>query len=182
MPFYKCMDGGSQPVLVTKTITQNGTYNASSDSADGYSQVTVNVSGSQPVLITKTITQNGTYNASSDSADGYSQVTVNVSGGIQFLYVDPNDLIANTYIKADGSQENYNGWASTDFISVTSGQTIYYKSVANLTYGCWYDSNKAYISGVTFSSGYQSQLVPSGAAYFRTSGNNSNMNYLTVWR
>ena len=29
--------------LITKTITSNGTYNASSDSADGYSSVTVNV-------------------------------------------------------------------------------------------------------------------------------------------
>ena len=33
------------PTLITKSITQNGTYNASSDSADGYSSVTVNVSG-----------------------------------------------------------------------------------------------------------------------------------------
>lgn len=31
--------------LTTKTITANGTYNASSDNADGYSSVTVNVSG-----------------------------------------------------------------------------------------------------------------------------------------
>ena len=35
--------GGS--TLITKTITENGTYNAASDNADGYSQVTVNVSG-----------------------------------------------------------------------------------------------------------------------------------------
>ena len=35
--------GGS--TLITKNITENGTYNASSDNADGYSQVTVNVSG-----------------------------------------------------------------------------------------------------------------------------------------
>ena len=35
--------GGS--TLGTKTITANGTYNASSDNLDGYSQVTVNVSG-----------------------------------------------------------------------------------------------------------------------------------------
>ena len=33
------------PTLITKAITQNGTYNASSDNADGYSSVTVNVSG-----------------------------------------------------------------------------------------------------------------------------------------
>lgn len=31
------------PTLITKTITENGTYTASSDNADGYSQVTVNV-------------------------------------------------------------------------------------------------------------------------------------------
>ena len=37
---------GTSPTLVTKSITQNGTYAASSDSADGYSSVTVNVSGS----------------------------------------------------------------------------------------------------------------------------------------
>ena len=64
----------------TKTITQNGTYNAIDDNLDGYSSVTVNVSGSA-TLGTKTITQNGIYNASADNFDGYSQVTVNVSGG-----------------------------------------------------------------------------------------------------
>lgn len=32
-----------QPTLVTKEITENGTYNAASDNADGYSSVTVNV-------------------------------------------------------------------------------------------------------------------------------------------
>lgn len=63
------------PTLKTKSITANGTYNASSDNASGYSNVSVNVS---PNLTTKSITANGTYNASSDSADGYSSVTVNV--------------------------------------------------------------------------------------------------------
>ena len=39
--------------LITKSITQNGTYNASDDEADGYSSVTVNVAGgggSGPIL------------------------------------------------------------------------------------------------------------------------------------
>lgn len=35
----------SSPTLISKSITANGTYNASADSADGYSSVTVNVSG-----------------------------------------------------------------------------------------------------------------------------------------
>lgn len=35
--------GGSTPTLVTKQITENGTYTAADDNADGYSEVTVNV-------------------------------------------------------------------------------------------------------------------------------------------
>lgn len=42
-------EGGGSGTLITKSITQNGTYNASDDSADGYSQVTVNVSGGATV-------------------------------------------------------------------------------------------------------------------------------------
>lgn len=43
--------GGGSATLITKTITANGTYSASDDSADGYSSVTVNVptgGGSSP--------------------------------------------------------------------------------------------------------------------------------------
>ena len=35
--------GGAAPVLIDKSITTNGTYNASDDNADGYSAVTVDV-------------------------------------------------------------------------------------------------------------------------------------------
>ena len=38
-------EGGTTPVLVQKTITQNGTYDPADDNADGYSEVVVNVSG-----------------------------------------------------------------------------------------------------------------------------------------
>lgn len=41
--FAKKQSGGETPTLITKTITENGTYTASEDNADGYSQVTVNV-------------------------------------------------------------------------------------------------------------------------------------------
>ena len=37
------ISGGGGSTLVTKTITENGTYTATDDSADGYSEVTVNV-------------------------------------------------------------------------------------------------------------------------------------------
>lgn len=37
------ISGDSETVLISRSITENGTYNASSDGADGYSSVTVNV-------------------------------------------------------------------------------------------------------------------------------------------
>ena len=39
--------GGSTPTLITKSITQNGTYLATDDNADGYSEVEVDVAGSE---------------------------------------------------------------------------------------------------------------------------------------
>lgn len=35
--------GGGESTLITNSITENGTYNASDDNADGYSAVNVNV-------------------------------------------------------------------------------------------------------------------------------------------
>lgn len=45
--------GGGSATLITKTITANGTYSASDDSADGYSSVTVNVPSSAASSWTK---------------------------------------------------------------------------------------------------------------------------------
>lgn len=73
--------GGGSATLIEKSITENGTYRASSDNADGYSKVTVSVAiPEDPVLVEKSVTENGTYNASSDSADGFSKVVVAVPG------------------------------------------------------------------------------------------------------
>ena len=46
---YENVNVQVSPNVGTKSIIENGTYNASSDSLDGYSQVTVNVSGGSPL-------------------------------------------------------------------------------------------------------------------------------------
>ena len=69
--------GSGKPTLVTKTITANGTYAASSDNADGYSSVTVNtpvINNTTLSIIPTTTTQTLT---PANPYTGYS--TVNVS-------------------------------------------------------------------------------------------------------
>ena len=79
--------GGTPAVLINKNVSANGTYNASSDNADGYKKVVVAV---EPNLQSKSVTiqQNGTTTVSPDQGkDGLSgvEITVNVSGGQQTL-------------------------------------------------------------------------------------------------
>lgn len=68
--------GGGAGGLIEKSVTANGVYIASQDSATGYSKVTVNVPS--PTITTKTIAANGTYRAEDDGAAGYSEIIVNV--------------------------------------------------------------------------------------------------------
>lgn len=87
---------GSVATLGTKSITENGTYNASADNLDGYSQVIVNVP--EKTLGTKSIVANGTYNASADNVDGYSQVTVNVPEVVNKMIPYSSRLYSGWYI------------------------------------------------------------------------------------
>ena len=87
---YRAMGTTNPGTLVTKTISDNGTYDPANDNADGYSQVTVNLP-----LGTKTITTNDTYNASSDGLKGFSSVTVSVSGGSSFTPTFTETLIGD---------------------------------------------------------------------------------------
>ena len=83
--------GGGGSTLIEKSISANGVYNASDDSADGYSKVTVDVANSYTqadegkvvsngALVAQTthaeITENGTYDITTNNS-----VSVNVSGG-----------------------------------------------------------------------------------------------------
>ena len=68
--------GGGGGTLGTKTITNNGTYNASSDNLDGYSQVTVSVPASAVDSGTKGISTNGTHDVI-----GYASASVSVPTG-----------------------------------------------------------------------------------------------------
>lgn len=71
----KAIETGSTSKFSTKTITANGTYNATDDSVDGYSEVTVAVRGATDGLVSVTYTKNGTYKAADDKS--LNQMVVN---------------------------------------------------------------------------------------------------------
>ena len=108
--------GGAAPVLGAKTITANGTYNASSDNLDGYDEVTANVpntyaagdegkvvsNGALVAQSSENITQNGTYDTTLKN-----QVIVNVSGGGSTL-ITKNITANGTY---NASADNADGYS-----------------------------------------------------------------------
>ena len=105
--------------LIAKSITANGTYNASSDSADGYSSVTVNVSGSggleyesgtytptsniaQPTIsFSKTHSSTPILIAMSDTSS-YSSITSN--SNTSFIFFDMYRLTGSGYPYSTSAQ------------------------------------------------------------------------------
>ena len=101
---------GGGGTLITKTITQNGVYDATDDSADGYSEVTVNVSGGSSrlpdgyaelkYLITK-----------KDATKSVTAIPVSVSVGDVFEFKYGKDTIPNDLFVPFGVLES----SGTDF-------------------------------------------------------------------
>ena len=87
VPVLPIESSGAEPVLESKSITENGTYTPE-EGVDGFDEVEVNVP--QTTVTSITITENGTYNAPTGSA--YSPVIVEVSpsgeGVLNALIVD----------------------------------------------------------------------------------------------
>lgn len=95
--------------LITKSITANGTYSASSDSADGYSQVTVNVSGG-----------GGTYQAKTNISPTTSSQTITPDSGYDALSsVQINAMPSGTA----GTPSATKGTVSNHSVSVTPSVT-----------------------------------------------------------
>ena len=119
-------DSTVEATLVTKTITANGTYNAStSDNADGYSSVTVSVPDYVPNLQSKevTITANGTQNiAVDDGYDGLSaaSVTVDVAPNLQSKTISVTENGAQT-VSADASYDGLSNVVLTVNVPTSGG-------------------------------------------------------------
>ena len=101
-------------LLAQKSIIANGTYNASSDNADGYSSVTVNVPSGSPTLQAKTniapSTSSQTITADS-GYDGLSSVQINaMPSGTEGTPTATKGTVSNYSISVTPSVTNTAGY------------------------------------------------------------------------
>lgn len=112
MPSAIMSIGGGGGTLIQKTVTANGVYNASDDSADGYSKVTVNVPASAVDSGTKSITQNG----AGQDVVGYAAVDVNVPNS--YAAGDEGKVVQNGALVSQTSDTvTQNGTVDTTLIN-----------------------------------------------------------------
>ena len=119
--------GGS--TLITKNISANGTYNASSDSADGYSSVTVAVPASAVDSGTKNITANG----NGQDVIGYAAVNVNVPN--TYSAGDEGKVVSSGALVSQTAHADVTPTASDQTIDTTTNNSIKVKGDADLVAG-----------------------------------------------
>lgn len=120
---------GGGAVLTTKNISANGTYNASSDSADGYSQVNVAVPASAVDTGTKNITANG----SNQDVVGYAAVDVAVPNS--YSASDEGKVVSNGALVAQTAHADVTPTTSEQTIDTTTNNSIKVKGDADLVAG-----------------------------------------------
>ena len=131
------------PVLITKSVTANGTYDAIDDEADGYSTVSVDVPNSYTAQDEGKVVQSGALVAQgSDSVTTngtvdttlISSLTVNVSGGTdtppqQSTKPALNDRASFTSV---WTEKTWNGLTDFNGSNIwTDGDNIYYSILFN---------------------------------------------------
>lgn len=135
--------GGSSATLITKTITENGTYNASDDSADGYSSVTVDVPTSSGMNVqgyhgmdysaaasytdtdvTLTVAKTGTYNI---SWMGFRNTTSGTSGSQLYVNGSARGSAYTTFTSSYGQAVQMEG------VSLNEGDVIVVRARARNT-------------------------------------------------
>lgn len=142
------------PTLTSKTITANGTYNASSDNATGYSSVSVNVGGGSVNKTINCVTNQDTYQTltvsgvqsapskflllcNNTSGEGFVELhdlnvaSISYDGTNTKLFgvgVDPNNTIVFSNFSGSSITWSYNNNLHTVTFSIVNSNTIYFAS------------------------------------------------------
>ena len=122
--------GTPAATLTTKSITSNGTYSASSDSADGYSSVTVNVSGGggTPRTSADLTVSGATVTApagvyASDASKSVASMTLPTAASATSSGTSKATITPSSSAQYINIPTGYNGTASYYTISAASGSS-----------------------------------------------------------
>lgn len=144
--------------LIEKTITTNGSYSASDDNADGYSNVIVNVASSTPNLQSKTATPTeSAQTITADSGyDGLSQVSVNA---ISSTYVG-SGVARNPAVGIMGEGTHQSSYYVFEATNAENVNTPYYSTTGN---------TEVYVMKAAFGNATASQVL-SGTTFTSQNG------------
>lgn len=161
MAFYEMLPGAGTtpitPTLITKTITENGTYSAEDDGADGYSEVTVNVpTGGEEIPFTHVFTAGtATDQYYTPDEDGiYLVVGIrDQSIGCSIDLPDGGTTILSSVLLSNRAQMKV--------VSVTAGQRIHlYLYDSSHMRGGWIFKLNTTTPTLEYSNGYSSASIP----------------------
>lgn len=182
----KIYTDSSGATLIPKTITENGEYLASSDGADGYSKVTVNVSGGggSTTIDQLNVTGSGTYNAPAGHA--YDPVIVpagtvtappTISGASATVSTGTNSLTLSKSVNVtpNVTTSGYISYGTTDSSSVSLTASVTTKAAATITPGTTNQtiSSGTYLTGTQTISGDANLVagnIKSGTTIFGVTG------------
>ena len=166
--------------LITKNITANGTYNASSDSADGYSSVTVNVSGGGGLVY-----ETGTWTPTTDISgptisfqNAHTEAPVFVMISDATGSYDDTTHTCQSFVYGDWEK----AFGTTINPSTSSSQYALYRGVYRASNATAYSNTGTIFISRTSAEAYvnSSRFVPSiGSGYYwRT---NRTYKWIAVW-
>lgn len=147
------------PTLVQKTITANGNYNASSDNADGYSGVSVNIPlGSQNSICTiKTLTES--------PSTGW----VTFSSANTLIAAHRSDASFSVGIIATTASQPRSAFRAAISCSVNLAEN--YTSQTQPIYGIYMRTSTSGIVGIVQNNSFLTATSTAGAIYVDTDGN-----------
>lgn len=186
------ISGGGGSTLISKSITANGTYNATDDSADGYSQVTVNVPTGGGGLTF----ESGTYEPSADTsgekilfANSHSEAPVCIMMVDATGTANTTTNTNMTFIWFDYYKLYRIGlpWSSSAFRYATAFYIYRASSATALTQGathCAYNSDNAGSGAINYPRFWTDELgfTPNSASTSRYWRAGRTYKWIAIWR
>ena len=161
--------GGGSGVIVSKTISNNGVYNASSDNADGFNPVTVEVPQNVTGAIFDDILSEGVVSTNS----AYATATFNDISAYEYIFIKVYDTVGGTdYVNTIGFPVS----------SIPENSYINFQLTLHTPIN--FQISRTSISSTNYSGAYYyiyADIVATEADVFDSGGSGGGIDYIESW-